>query len=70
MIWDVAISNVATMVTDTVLSTPFVRYLAMLGGAMWLMERFRPINPKADEDLNPEPGPIKTKRVTSEKQRL
>jgi hypothetical protein len=44
MAWDggVIISSAATAVTKTVNKTPFLRYLATMGGAMWLVERFRP----------------------------
>jgi hypothetical protein len=32
----------ATTVIGTVQSTPLLKYLAILGGAMWLVERFKP----------------------------
>jgi hypothetical protein len=39
MAWDGAISSAATAMTETVNTTPFLKYLAILGGAMWLVER-------------------------------
>jgi hypothetical protein len=43
MAWDggLMISSASTVVMETVNKTPFLKYLAIMGGAMWLVERFR-----------------------------
>jgi hypothetical protein len=56
MVWDgAAISSAATTVTETVQGSPMLRYLAVFGGMLWLVERFRPQRRRSPSPPIPSP---------------